>query len=158
MAERFASRDDWRFGRVHAKSMLKMAEERQEIGLEELATAIEARSPGFAGRIREVDARLPGGPGRQGFAAALDRVVALEGPGREVGLALVALEAETIDSLSADGLRSWCTGLEEIGVHSVRAAQAFGIESLAALDPDLAADERIASGSRAVAALSLIHI
>jgi nitric oxide reductase NorD protein len=139
---------------VNAKSLLKMAEERKEIGLEELAAAIEARSPGFAGRIREVDGRLAVGPGRAGFAAALDRVVALEGPGREVGLALVALEAERIESLSAEGLRCWCSGLEEIGEHSVRAAQAFGLESLAALDSGVGADERLASGSRAVAALA----
>ncbi len=139
---------------MNAKSLLKMAEERKEIGLEELAAAIEARSPGFAGRIREVDGRLAVGPGRAGFAAALDRVVALEGPGREVGLALVALEAERIESLSAEGLRCWCSGLEEIGEHSVRAAQAFGLESLAALDSGVGADERLASGSRAVAALA----
>ncbi|MDG2308073.1 MAG: hypothetical protein P8R42_26150 [Candidatus Binatia bacterium] len=124
-----------------------------------LAEALEARSPGFAGRIRDLAADFGASMGADrtlAYAESLGRVVELEGAGRDAGLALVALPVAAIEGLDPTSIRDWCTGIEEIGAHSVRAAQAFGVASLEGL-ADRPAAARLPGCATAVAGLAERH-
>ncbi len=125
-----------------------------------LADSLEPRSPGFAGRIRDLAAELAPAidPAlSSAFAQCLGRVVRLEGVGRDAGLALVAVAPAVIAELGAAPIRAWCVGFEEIGAHSVRAAQAFAVSALAALSTTPEAAGRLAACALAVAGLAERH-
>lgn len=125
-----------------------------------VAEGLETRSPGFAGRIRDLAAELESRIDAS-FAAALAdcvrRVVELEGAGRDAGLALVGLPVDRVAALGSDAVRIWCEGFEKIGAHSVRAAQAFAVASLEAMvdAPDVV--DRLPSCAEAVAGLAERH-
>lgn len=124
-----------------------------------LAESLEAKSPGFAGRVRDLAATLDGvvpEPLADAHAACLDRVVRLEGAGRDAGLALVAVTPDAVERL-APGLEAWCLGFESIAEHSVRAAQAFAVAALPVLADAPEAATRVGACAAAVAALAERH-
>jgi len=125
--------------------------------LEALAAEIEAVSPGFAGRLREAVARLrpdvpPAALGA--FAGCVQRLVALEGAGREGSQALIALQASDLAAIDAADLDAWCAAVETIGPHSVRAASAFAAAALAVLPH--AARSKAGDLARAAAAVETL--
>lgn len=140
--------------------MTNADERRASAPLVGLAEALDPRSPGFAGRIRDLAEAVHGVVEPdvvESVAESLERVVELEGAGRDAGLALVALPVERIAALGADPVRAWALGLEKIGAHSVRAAQAFGVRALEVLAADPSAAVRVASCADAVAGLAERH-
>lgn len=131
-----------------------------ESPLHRLAEALEQRSPGFAGRVRDLaeaaEAQLPG-PVVDAVADSLRRVVELEGAGRDAGLALIGLPVDQLEGMGVEPLVAWTSGVEAIGLHSVRAAQAFAVSSLAVLAETATAGSRLPSCAAAVAGLAERH-
>ena len=128
--------------------------------LTELAESLQATSPGFAGRVRDLEKELATSmrnDQKAALAGCLQRIVALEGAGRDAGLALAALPGDAIAAMVGDPLAGWCEGAEAIGEHSVRAAQAFAVSALQVLAEDPGAADRLVAGARAVAGLAERH-
>jgi hypothetical protein len=128
--------------------------------LSRLAGELEATSPGFAGRIRSLAESLASTLAPEALAAfadALARIIRFEGAGRDAGLALVGLSADTIAALGPSGLSAWCDAVEEIGAFSTRGAQAFATGSIASLVEAPEAIGRLAETARAVARLAERH-
>lgn len=150
----------WRFHGGNAKSYTVDDADPGESPLARLAEALESRSPGFAGRVRDladaIDGRLPPAV-VESVTGSLRRIVELEGAGRDAGLALVGLSVEQLTALGAGSLEAWTAGVEAIGVHSVRAAQAFAVSGLAVLAEAPEVTPRLPSAAAAVAGLAQRH-
>lgn len=128
--------------------------------LADLADTLEPRSPGFAGRIRDLESDLAARIDRSrvdDLARGLERIVDLEGPGREAGLALVGLPPDVLAGFGAESVRAWCSAAEQIGAHSIRAAQAFAVGTLGVVAADAAAAVRLPGVAAAVAGLAERH-
>ena len=103
--------------------------------LEDLASRLDATSPGFAARIRDVAPLLSELPSdvAAAFTSVLSRLVALEGPGREATQGLITRSARELESIGASTLEEWCAAVERIAARSLRAASTFAAAVLPAL-------------------------
>ena len=103
--------------------------------LEDLASRLDATSPGFAARIRDVAPLLSELPSdvAAAFTSVLSRLVALEGPGREATQGLITRSARELESIGASALEEWCAAVERIAARSLRAASTFAAAVLPAL-------------------------
>jgi hypothetical protein len=103
--------------------------------LEELAAELDATSPGFAARVREVAPVLEtvSAEVAAAFTACLARLLALEGPGREATQGLITRTARELESIGAGALEEWCAAVERIAARSLRAASTFAATVLPAL-------------------------
>jgi hypothetical protein len=103
--------------------------------LEDLAADLDATSPGFAARVRDVAPVLAGLPEdvAAAFTSCLSRLLALEGPGREATQGLITRSARELEAIGAGALEEWCAAVERIAARSLRAASTFAAAVLPAL-------------------------
>jgi nitric oxide reductase NorD protein len=104
--------------------------------LARLAAALEATSPGFAARLRDVAPTLASLPDdlASAFLACLERLLALEGPGREATQALIATNARDLEAIGMEALEQYRDAFERVARCSLRSASTFA----AAVLPELA--------------------
>lgn len=128
--------------------------------LARVAEAVERRSPGFAGRIRDLERDLGtdlDSDLAEELANTIDRIAQIEGAGRDAGLELVVQPREVLVRLAGGRLRSWCDGFEAIAGHSLRAAQSFAGRALHSMAQSPEAADRISDCAAAVAGLAERH-
>jgi len=125
------------------------------------AEEVEETSPGFAARLRAVapgiEGELPGSVA-DAYAAALRRMAAVEGAGRDAAQALLSCPLADVAALDPADLEAWCDATASIAVHSVRAASTFAASAIAVLPGiEAARPERLRAGAAGVAAISARH-
>lgn len=104
--------------------------------LARLASGLEATSPGFAARLRDVAPTLAAVPDdlANAFLGCLERLLALEGPGREATQALISTTASELGAIGIESLAQLRDAFERIAAGSLRSASTFS----AAVLPELA--------------------
>ena len=102
----------------------------------DLASELEATSPGFTRRVREfadtVSSTLPDEQ-FDALGAALARVIRMEGVARDAGLAVLTLPGATLGRFAPVFWEAWGEASCRVGEVSVRAGQAFGAAAVTSL-------------------------
>lgn len=121
--------------------------------LERLAAGLDGTSPGFAGRVRDAApalSRLDEALAKT-FTDVLERLIAVEGTGREATQGLLARSESELRAIGDDALREWYAAFEAIARRSQRAGSLFAAAVLPAVARSATA--RAESLARAAAAV-----